>query len=35
MITSILTTVAVALLAAAPGDHEQIQGRWKLVFRAD
>ncbi len=33
MITSILTTVAVALLAAAPSDREQIQGSWKLVLR--
>lgn len=35
MITSILTTVAVALLAAAPSDREQIQGSWKLVLRVD
>lgn len=33
MITSILTTLAVALLAVAPSDHEQIQGSWKLVLR--
>ena len=32
MISCILTTLAIALLTAASSDHEQFQGKWKLVL---